>query len=188
MKKIKIMSYDDVKNIINSIKNKRDKALVELLYLTGARISELLSLRRGDIEEDKVGDVEFLFVNLITLKRKKGVEQRVVEIPKFEISNETLEYIYSKGEDDLLFESSRNKGKPISRIHAWRIIKSISKDLYLHLMRHCRLTHLVNKYNYNELELMRFAGWTNTNPAKFYMYQSAKDRAKKVAYLLRNNH
>lgn len=82
----------------------------------------------------------------------------------------------------------------ISRTNAWNrlakveistraiqgkdIIEDYVKGVNPHYLRHCRLTHLVQTYGFNELQLMRFAGWTNTKPAIVYVHLNWMDLAK----------
>jgi integrase len=50
-----LLTKDDIEAQVAAAKNPRDKALIYLLYETGARIGELIDLTVGDIEDRKHG-------------------------------------------------------------------------------------------------------------------------------------
>jgi integrase/recombinase XerD len=115
----------------------RDRAVLELLYATGIRVSEACSLRICD-----VGD-SFVKVH------GKGKKDRVVPIGKRAI--EAIDFYLTnhrtKAENEALFVSPR--GKPINRVTIWAQIKAyaksagIAKDVSPHTLRHSFATHLL---------------------------------------------
>lgn len=123
----------------------RDRAMLETLYATGLRVSELISLKTDDVNL-KTG-----FVRCIG----KGSKQRVVPIG--EIAARLIEqYIdrsrgrLAKGErSEYLFLS--NLGRPMSRVRFWMIVKKhgraagIRKPITPHTLRHSFATHLLER-------------------------------------------
>ncbi len=120
----------------------RDKALLEVLYATGARISEVLALVVDDIAETR----DFIKVT------GKGDKQRIV--PVGGAAQRALEaYLVrarpalSTGKTHAVFLNKR--GGALSRQSAWTIIKDaaaragIDKDISPHTMRHSFATHLL---------------------------------------------
>lgn len=120
----------------------RDKAMLELLYATGMRVSEMLDLDIGDIELDGG------FVRC----RGKGEKERIV--PLGDIAKEALlEYLnYSrpklnKKRNDAYFLN--NRGDRLSRQGFWKIMKAytkevgITKEISPHTLRHSFATHLL---------------------------------------------
>lgn len=120
----------------------RDKALLEVLYATGARISEVLALVVDDIAETR----DFIKVT------GKGDKQRIV--PVGGAAQRALEaYLVrarpalSMGKTHAVFLNKR--GGALSRQSAWTIIKDaaaragIDKDISPHTMRHSFATHLL---------------------------------------------
>ena len=125
----------------------RDSALLELLYGTGARISEVVALDVDDISDP----------SLVRLKGKGGKE-RVVPVGSF--AQAALDAYLVRGRPGLaaatvskttggaLFLNSR--GGRLSRQSAWTILKStaeraaISSDVSPHTMRHSFATHLLD--------------------------------------------
>jgi integrase/recombinase XerD len=117
----------------------RDKAVLELLYATGMRVSELCGL--------KVRDLDDRFVKV----RGKGQKERIVPVGRRAIEAVDL-YLRefrgeAKEEDALLFVSSR--GKPLRRMAVWSRVKmyaklaGIEKVVSPHTLRHSFATHLL---------------------------------------------
>ena len=120
----------------------RDKALLEVLYATGARVSEVLALVVDDIAETR----DFIKVT------GKGDKQRIV--PVGGAAQRALEaYLVrgrpalSKGKSHAVFLNKR--GGALSRQSSWAIIKDaasragIEKEISPHTMRHSFATHLL---------------------------------------------
>jgi integrase/recombinase XerD len=134
------LSYDEVEKLIQSPNKKdfvgaRDKAVLELLYATGMRVSEVCNAKMEDLEKD------FIKVH------GKGKKDRVVPVGKKAI--EAIEHYlkFRKSSEPFLFLS--NKGKKIDRITVWRQIKyyakkaEIDKNISPHTLRHSFATHLL---------------------------------------------
>ncbi|MHA2788913.1 site-specific tyrosine recombinase XerD [Corynebacterium sp. S7] len=119
----------------------RDKALLEVLYGTGARVSEALALLVDDVTNND---------GIITITGK-GNKQRIVPIGS--LAREAVDAylvrgrpMFSKGKSHALFLNSR--GGSLSRQSAWTIIKNaaeragIKKEISPHTLRHSYATHL----------------------------------------------
>lgn len=120
----------------------RDKALLEILYATGARISEVLALVVDDIAETR----DFIKVT------GKGDKQRVV--PVGGAAQRALEAYLVRGRPALSAGKSHavflnKRGGALSRQSAWTIIKDaasragLDKEISPHTMRHSFATHLL---------------------------------------------
>lgn len=121
----------------------RDKAMLELLYATGMRASELAGLKTRDLNLD-IGYIRCI---------GKGQRERIIPIGKIAIAV-TAEYLTTlRGKlansfsgDFLLLSRT---GRPMSRIELWRLIKKyaaragMSGKLTVHTLRHCFATHLL---------------------------------------------
>ncbi len=132
-----IMSQDD------SPLHLRDKAMVELLYATGLRISELLGLRPGDLN-----------LSLGYLRTMgKGSKERLV--PFHEAAGQRVEEYLQRGRPELL-KGKQNEylflnrfGKPLSRMGFWKTLRKyaltagIIAQLSPHTLRHSFATHLL---------------------------------------------
>ena len=121
----------------------RDKAMLELLYATGIRASELAGLRIPDLKLD------IAYLRCLG----KGNRERVVPIGKVAIEA-TVEYLaklrpgLAKPFSDNFLLLSRT-GRPMSRIEVWRLVKKYAmragmpRNLTAHTLRHCFATHLL---------------------------------------------
>ncbi len=141
------LSPNEIATIIDSIdltgrNGARDRAIFELLYGCGLRISELAGLKESNIEFE----AEFVRVT------GKGNKQRLVPIGKMaikavrdhlEINDQNL----VKPATDLLF--SNRQGKELSRTGLWKIVRKrvtaakIRKRVTPHTFRHSFATHLL---------------------------------------------
>ncbi len=146
----KALSISDIDSLLNAPSREgigiRDWALLELLYATGARVSELVSLDREDTQSS---DGE---INKIRLMGK-GRKERIVPLGKFaqHALNQYLTLIRPnlvKGSERGLFLNSR--GTRLSRQSAWRIVlenakrANIENRISPHALRHSFATHLLD--------------------------------------------
>ena len=142
-----ILTLDEVNALLeqpggDSPKEKRDKAMLELLYATGIRVSELIGLKLEDLNL-KVGYI-------VCRDRNK---ERMVPFGKHvkEALTDYLERargeLLKGGESPWLFTNC--SGKPMSRQGFWKLIKyygekaGIKSDITPHTLRHSFAAHLV---------------------------------------------
>ena len=125
----------------------RDKALVELLYATGARISEAVALNLDDvIGEDGTADVVRLF--------GKGGKQRIVPVGSY--ARAALDAYLVRARPLLSLRGRSTpalflgvRGSRLSRQNAWLLLRAAAErakldiDLSPHSMRHSFATHLL---------------------------------------------
>jgi integrase/recombinase XerD len=123
----------------------RDKALIEVLYATGLRVSELVSLRAGDLHLDE---------GYLTCVGK-GDKQRMVPMGHDAAEwvqryiREGRPAILKKRPSPWLFVNAR--GGPLSRVGFWKILKEYGKKATLHtalsphVLRHSFATHLLER-------------------------------------------
>ncbi len=122
----------------------RDKTLLELLYATGARASEMASMKVSNLNLD-IGYLRCI---------GKGNKERVIPVGKMAIAA-ISEYMLGlrpmlanvHSEDFLLLSRT---GRPLSRIEIWRLVKKYAvragmpRNLTVHTLRHCFATHLLS--------------------------------------------
>ena len=119
----------------------RNKTIIDFMYSTGCRVSELINVEESDI------DIEESFVRL----QGKGSKQRIVPLgSKVLINLESYLQLRNKdrkNKNNKLFISKSNKN--LDRTAVFRIIKStgvkagINKELYPHILRHSAATHML---------------------------------------------
>ncbi len=125
----------------------RDRAILELLYATGLRASELATLKMRDLNLD-IGYLRCM---------GKGNRERVIPVGKTAI-RVMAEYLENQRPDlakpfsgDFLLLS--RTGRALSRIEIWRLVKkyakrafgiNMPKNLTVHTLRHCFATHLLS--------------------------------------------
>jgi len=128
----------------------RDRAILELLYATGARISELAGLSPGDVD-DKGGLVRLL---------GKGSKERVVPVGRFALQA-LARWVGPNARGKLLARSDRrrsdagalfvsSRGRRMSRQAIWRVVNESARRVGLadkvtpHVLRHSFATHLLD--------------------------------------------
>lgn len=119
----------------------RDKAMLECLYATGMRVSEITGLKMGDVSLE----------NGFLKCRGKGDKERIVPMGRaaIQVCKEYLEKVRSKikAKSDHMFIGKRGQG--VTRQFVWQMIKryaklaGISKVLKPHTFRHSFATHLL---------------------------------------------
>ena len=123
---------------------KRDRALLELMYATGVRVSEVVGIRLGDL------DLEERLLRVLG----KGSRERVV--PFGEAAQYALADYLSHGRPRLLKGSTdrlflNRNGRPLSRVGVWKVLKGYAAKIGLqnrvhpHILRHSFATHLLKR-------------------------------------------
>jgi integrase/recombinase XerD len=125
----------------------RDRAILEMLYAGGLRVSEITGLETGDLALD-AGRV---------LVRGKGDKERIVPLGRSAV--ESLEEYLRLGRPHLARISNKRKtnpagqdatrlflslrGMPLTRQWVWHLVKMSNKDASPHKLRHSCATHMV---------------------------------------------
>lgn len=144
------LSIDEVATLLDACPTEtpvglRDKALLETLYATGARVSEVLDLR----VDDATAAIDADGILAVT---GKGNKQRLVPLGRH--SKDAIEAyllrgrpVFATGKSHALFLNKRGGG--LSRQSAWTVIKQaaeragIHKEVSPHTLRHSFATHLL---------------------------------------------
>lgn len=173
-KYLTVEEVDKLLNIsLNDKFNYRNKAMFELMYATGARVSEILSLEVGNID----------FYNCKVLIKGKGAKERILPI-----SDIALKYlkIYIEKYRNSFFPKKKkinnylflnNHGEKLSRVAFLKIIKKealkkdIKKDVSPHILRHSFATHLIeNGADIRSVQLL--LGHENITTTEIYTHLS----------------
>jgi site-specific recombinase XerD len=131
-----ILTIEEIKRIIDSTSNIKHKLIIKLIYGCGLRVSEIVNLKKQNINFEE---------SLIHIKLSKGKKDRFVKIPN-SIKKE-LESYCNLSNSSILFES--NRGGKLTKDTIQKIFKNsakkakIKKRVYPHLLRHSFATHLL---------------------------------------------
>jgi integrase/recombinase XerD len=154
----KALTVDEIASLIaatereGEITSFRDTAILEILYSTGARVSEVIGVNVGDFSIDRVGDQEVSVIKL----RGKGSKERIVPLGKFAVS--ALDDYQVRSRPVLVSKNSKSesalflntRGRRITRQSAWQIVLNAAKVAGLdgrvspHVFRHSYATHLLD--------------------------------------------
>jgi integrase/recombinase XerD len=144
------LSVDEVDRLLTqpdvaTAKGLRDRALIELLYATGMRVSELVGLRPADVN---------LEASYLTCTGK-GDKQRIVPIGD-QAAHWVRRYLVEgrpvllgKRQSPRLFVNARGGGSGLTRMGFWKILKQyaiqagLTRTLSPHMLRHSFATHLL---------------------------------------------
>ena len=178
-----ILSRDEVEALllqpdIQTVLGKRDKAILELLYATGLRVTELISLKMIDI------NLEVGFIRTIG----KGSKERIIPMGT-KAMDSLKEYLTDsrpsfpkKEEFSYIFLNSR--GRPLTRQGLWKIIKSyalkagITKTVTPHTVRHSFATHLLEGgADLRSIQIM--LGHSDISTTQIYTH-IARERLKEI--------
>ena len=131
-----ILTPEEIKKLIESTNNIKHKLILKLLYGCGLRVSEIINIKKGDVNFNE---------DLIHIILSKNKKDRFVKIPESVL--EELKSYYSLLNEEILFPSNRGGKLTTATIQA--IIKNttkkagIKKRVYPHLLRHSFATHLL---------------------------------------------
>jgi integrase/recombinase XerD len=146
-----VLNRDEVEALLSqpntdTALGKRDKAIFELLYATGLRVTELVGLKINNI------NMEAGFVRTIG----KGSKERIIPMGSKAV-NAVKDYLMNgrsslfgiKGVKRSPYLFLNNRGHPITRQGLWKILKScalkagVTKSVTPHMLRHSFATHLL---------------------------------------------
>jgi integrase/recombinase XerD len=154
----KALTYDQIMCMINAALREsdpitlRDQAMLELLYSSGARVSELIGINLNDLSTVNSDDGEITTLKL----RGKGSKERIVPLGSF--ATAAIENYCVRVRPGLLAKNPKNnsalflnsRGGRISRQSAWQMVldaasaAGITEHVSPHVFRHSYATHLLD--------------------------------------------
>lgn len=166
----------------------RDRAILEIMYASGLRVSELTGLKQADVD---------LLAGLVVC-RGKGSKERRVPLGKSAIhwlqQYAAVKAGYGKSSSPLLFT---HRGKPLTRQLAWSMIRRYAeqvgiKNVSPHTLRHSFATHLL-QHGADSRSVQALLGHASISTTQIYTHitdqhlRSAYDRHHPRARLGRTN-
>jgi integrase/recombinase XerD len=147
----KFLDLDEVDRLlaqpdVSTPRGLRDKALIEMLYATGMRVSELVGVKPGDLNLDEG------YLTCIG----KGDKQRLVPIGHDAATwvrrymRDGRPQLLHKRSSPWLFVNARDGGS-LSRVGFWKVLKEygiragVNRDISPHVLRHSFATHLLER-------------------------------------------
>jgi len=130
----------------------RDRAMLELLYSSGARVSELIGINLNDLSSIETSDGVITTLKL----RGKGSKERIVPLGSF--ASKAIDDYLTRVRPDLVGKSSKttsalflnSRGSRISRQSAWQMVldsansAGVTEHVSPHVFRHSYATHLLD--------------------------------------------
>ena len=165
-----VLTKDEVVKLIAAVPRRRSQLLLKLLYASGLRVSELVSLHIGDIQG-----------TTITVRSGKGKKDRMTILPQ-SLANEIDLYVRDHRLVGLLFPG--RKGKPLTTRNVQAIISraakhaGIDKHVTPHKMRHSFATHLLEAGT-DVRVIQELLGHSNLQTTQIYTHVS-KEQIQKV--------
>ena len=178
----KFLTIDEVARLVlqpdeRDLHGLRDRAMLEVLYATGLRVSELIQLRPGDINLD----------DGYVICRGKGGKERIVPLGKAAAAL-TRRYLQEarprleKKAAEALFLSRR--GDPFTRQGVWKMLRQYARQAGLearvgpHVLRHSFATHLLERgADLRSVQLM--LGHSQITTTQIYTHVS-RERLRRV--------
>lgn len=154
----------------------RDRAMLEIIYSSGLRASEVINIKLEDI------NFEAGFITVVG----KGSKERIVPISHVTLG--TLQLYIEGSRPEILGKRTSpylflaKGGKPMTRQRLWQLTKTYSKDLSIelspHTLRHCFASHMLD--NGADLRaLQKMLGHTDISTTQIYT-KVTPERLKKV--------
>lgn len=172
-----VLSKEEVEKLldINLVDNfsYRNKAMLELMYSTGLRVSELVNLKLNNID----------FNNCIIKTIGKGSKERIIPISDYALHyleiyiNEYRSSMMKKNIHDYVFVN--NHGKMMTRQGFFKIIKTLGYEkniktpLSPHTLRHSFATHLLD-YGADLRSIQEMLGHSNLSTTQIYTHVSSE--------------
>jgi site-specific recombinase XerD len=133
-----ILTIDEIKRLIGNTSNIKHRLIIKLLYGCGLRVSEIVNLKKENINFEE---------GLIKIILSKGKKDRFVKLPEA-IKKELKNYCEIE-KSEILFPSAR--GGKLTKDTIQKVVQNsskkagIKKRVYPHLLRHSFATHLLEQ-------------------------------------------
>ena len=170
----KLIEPEELERLLTYARHPRDKAIISILYETGVRIGELLSLRLRDVEALEDGRYRLL------VRGKTGVRPIRVKWAAPALRAYLSVRRGPKHPGAPVFTTIKGPVRPL-RPDSWRVwlrklckMAGLERHIHPHMFRHTAMTELARVLT--EQELKAVAGWTQSSRmAAVYVHLSGRD-------------
>jgi integrase/recombinase XerD len=167
----KVISEQEVEAILNASENLKHRCMLSLIYSAGLRRSELLNLKKTDIDSRRM---------MISIYKAKGMKDRIVPLSPV-ILDMLREYYKAYKPKEYLFEgqyggqySSRSLDK-VLKVASQKA--GIKKNINLHMLRHSYATHLLEGGT-NLRHIQELLGHKDPKTTQIYTHVSTEQLGK----------
>jgi len=177
----KVLQPANVRTLLECCESQRDRALVAVVWDSGARISEILDCNIGHVSFDRYGAI--ISVNGKTGRRNIRLVSSVPDLQAW-INIHPMKH----DPEAPLFVTSRRRGTTVKRITVRRVenifsrlgdLANCPRNTNPHAFRHGRLT--IRGRQLTEAELREYAGWSHRSAmAAVYVHLSGRDIDNKI--------
>jgi site-specific recombinase XerD len=160
-----ILSVEEVERLICSTSNIKHRAMLTVMYSAGLRRMELLQLKPGDIDSERM---------LIKVRQGKGKKDRHTILSTKALELLRIHYRLNRPKE-YLFEPAGKAGIIVSDRTIEKIVKNsaqkakITKNISCHTLRHSFATHLLEK-GVNLKLIQEFLGHTSIKTTSRYLH------------------
>lgn len=160
-----VLSEEEVKQLIDGVRNQKHRAILSTIYAAGLRVSEACHLRVSDVDSSRM---------LVRVEQGKGAKDRYVPMCRA-LQQELRDYWKKFRPSHYLFPGRR--GRPIATRHVYRVCRDageaagIRQSVNPHLLRHSFATHLLDR-GANILQIQAILGHTCLKTTAKYIHLS----------------
>ena len=163
-----VLTKEEVIRLIEAIRNPKHKLMAKLIYSAGLRVSELVHLKRKDLELDR---------NLGWVRKGKGNKDRLFIIAR-KIKYELSDYIAKENiyYDSWLFKGQKQGHLSVKAVQ-WIIKRAaknakIAKNVHPHTLRHSFATHLIEN-GYDVASIQSLLGHNSSETTMVYVHAAS---------------
>ncbi len=175
-KEPRVLNAVEIENILSQdfgddVKGKRDKAILELMYATGLKASEVVNLKLSDVD---LGLSCLRLKNRLIPYGKKAKEALIAYL-----TDARKELILDNSDDETVFLNCN--GFPLSRQGLWKLVKvyvkkaGASSDITPFTLRHSFAVHLVDN-GVDASSVQELMGYSDSNTISRYMSKNVRSK------------
>ena len=166
-----ILSKQEIKQLLESLKTEKSKLMISLIYAAGLRVSEITNLKTDDLNfQEKTG----------LIKQAKGNKDRIFNIPDF-LLDELIHNVEQQNKNKQIYLFSGRQGK-ISTRNIQKIVSQAAKradlkNVHTHTLRHSFATHLLEAGT-DIRKIQELLGHANLSTTQIYTHISTEELKK----------